>query len=185
MLKNLAGETSPGRMTQDPSEMSFPRLIWETFKELWKRGELAEAIRPPEQADPPGTVTPADLQALDYDQFEELIAAIYRARGYGTELTPDGADRGVDILASDSQRTIAIQAKRYAEPNRVSVRPVREIVGAAEVFGAEDAAVATSSSFTDPARETAAAVDVTLLDGDRCCKLIENSPARVRDRVDP
>ena len=152
--------------------------MWEALKEI---------VRNPPQPDtaaetqPPFPPSPDDIQALQYDTFEELVAALYLARGYTTELTQDGADRGVDVLVSDSTRTVAIQAKRYSKGNRVGVRPVRQIVGAAAECGADNTAVATTSTFTAPAEETAGKLDVTLINGERCCKLIANSPPWVRE----
>lgn len=160
-------------MPTDPSEMSTPRLLWESLKELLRNPDRLTA----ETAD--GTDTRGlseELQQLDYADFERLMAAIYEARGYDTELTRNGADRGVDVFAHDAEKTIAIQAKRYSKGNRVGSRPVRAIVGAAEAHNADQAAIATTSAFTDSARGAGEAADVTLIDGERCAYLLENSP---------
>jgi len=154
--------------------MSFPRLLWEAVKSPFKHSD--QFVSDTQET----SVTPKDLQAINYETFEQLVDAIYEARRYETRLTKSGADRGVDVIAEDDEKMIAIQAKRYSKGNRVGVRPIREIIGAAAEFDADEAAVATSSSFTGPAIETAESLDVTLVDGERCCKLIKNSPERLR-----
>ena len=40
------------------------------------------------------------LLALDWDEMQELVAALLRALGYRTIVSPMGADRGKDIIAS-------------------------------------------------------------------------------------
>lgn len=40
------------------------------------------------------------LNALDWEELQELVAGILRAMGYKARVSPKGADRGVDIFAS-------------------------------------------------------------------------------------
>ena len=40
------------------------------------------------------------IAALDWRQMQDLVAGILRAMGYHTRVSPEGADRGVDIFAS-------------------------------------------------------------------------------------
>ena len=40
------------------------------------------------------------IAQLDWESLQELVAGILRAMGYRTEVSPRGADRGVDIFAS-------------------------------------------------------------------------------------
>lgn len=40
------------------------------------------------------------LLALDWDEMQELVAALLRALGYRTMVSPAGADRGKDVIAS-------------------------------------------------------------------------------------
>ena len=58
-------------------------------------------------ADPLGDVESAAIErikdqvsALDWDDMQELVAGILRAMGYRTQVSPPGADRGKDIMAS-------------------------------------------------------------------------------------
>lgn len=40
------------------------------------------------------------VNALDWEEMQELVAGILRAMGYKTQVSPPGADRGKDIVAS-------------------------------------------------------------------------------------
>lgn len=40
------------------------------------------------------------IASLDWREMQELVAGILRAMGYKTQVSPDGADRGKDIVAS-------------------------------------------------------------------------------------
>ncbi len=40
------------------------------------------------------------ISALDWSEMQELVAGILRAMGYKTQVSPAGADRGKDIIAS-------------------------------------------------------------------------------------
>lgn len=40
------------------------------------------------------------ILALDWEQLQELVAGVLRGMGYKTQVSPRGADRGVDIFAS-------------------------------------------------------------------------------------
>jgi restriction system protein len=46
-------------------------------------------------------------------QYEELVAAHFREKGYATEITPCGHDYGVDVFATRGREKLAIQAKMY------------------------------------------------------------------------
>lgn len=40
------------------------------------------------------------INALDWDEMQELVAGVLRAMGYQTQISPQGMDRGKDIVAS-------------------------------------------------------------------------------------
>lgn len=74
------------------------------------------SLPPPEGLDEHGNLTAADpfaeledqaierikdrLLALDWEEMQELVASLLRALGYRTIVSPVGADRGKDIIAS-------------------------------------------------------------------------------------
>jgi restriction endonuclease Mrr len=100
---------------------------------------------------------PNDLYALSPRAFEELIAQIFDRFGYAVELTQRTRDGGCDIVAVRDGRNSArylIECKRYAKENRVGVGIVRQLGGVVTIEGATKGIVVTTSTFTDPARET-------------------------------
>jgi len=116
------------------------------------------------------TWRPSDLLSLTPTQFEEVLGQLYQKKGYNVQVTQQSGDRGIDAIARNGQRTIAIQAKRY-DPNgagNVSGPEVRNAIGATVQEGADVCVVATSSGFTQDARRAAAdtkGVEVQLLAG--------------------
>ena len=67
------------------------------------------------------------VQALDWEEMEELIAGILRGMGYKTILTPKGPDRGVDIVASPDG--LGLENPRI----KVEVKHRQNSMGASEI----------------------------------------------------
>jgi restriction system protein len=88
-----------------------------------------------------------DMSPKDY---ECLIAELFSAKGYETELTKDSHDGGVDVIArlekSSQKETILIQCKRHLQ--NISVKEVRELLGVVEHRRATRGIVCASSGFT-------------------------------------
>ena len=92
------------------------------------------------------------MQHLNPRQFEELVAELFRAKGYTVELTPRTRDGGLDIIAIKkddvgSAMTL-IECKRYAMSNKVGVAVVRGLYGVVEERQATRGVIATTSRFT-------------------------------------
>jgi restriction endonuclease Mrr len=74
---------------------------------------------------------PERLYELTPRRFEELVAELYRRRGFEARLTPASGDEGVDVYVvrnDEMGRTLwVVQAKRYAAHNKVGrARVVRQ-----------------------------------------------------------
>ena len=72
------------------------------------------------------------VNALDWDEMQELVAGVLRAMGYRTQVSPPGADRGRDILASPDgfgfqQPRIVVDVKHRA--GRMGSAEVRRFLG--------------------------------------------------------
>lgn len=72
------------------------------------------------------------VNALDWDEMQELVAGVLRAMGYRTQVSPPGADRGRDILASPDgfgfqQPRIVVEVKHRA--GRMGSAEVRRFLG--------------------------------------------------------
>jgi HJR/Mrr/RecB family endonuclease len=89
-------------------------------------------------------------------KFEELVAAIFRAKGYTVELTPATRDGGFDMRAFHRNDVglflTLIECKRYLPENRVSVDVVRGLYGVTENERANAGLIVTTSSFTKDAK---------------------------------
>src|SRR5207248_4229346 len=70
------------------------------------------------------------LRAIDWFQFEKVVAATYRKLGYHVTrrggANPDG---GIDVIIEKEGLKTAVQCKQWKVSN-VGVRPVREFLGA-------------------------------------------------------
>lgn len=90
-----------------------------------------------------------DLFTMDPIAFEELIAALFRARGYRVETTARSGDEGVDVVAVDPDPVtggkIVIQAKRYR--HTVSPTAVRDLDSTVRHHGAIKGILVTTAGF--------------------------------------
>jgi hypothetical protein len=100
---------------------------------------------------------PADLRTMDSQHFEELVAELFDGFGYVVELTASTRDHGRDIIAIGNQNIAEckylIECKRYTEPNKVGIQPVRSLHGVVTDERATKGIIATTSLFTSPASE--------------------------------
>lgn len=109
---------------------------------------------------------PARLEALQWRQFERLLASISRNQGYGVELGPGRGDGGVDIklLQRDPIGDVLtfVQAKRYSPHRKITLEPVLALHGASVASGATNSLFVTTSEYLPSAREFAARENVQM-----------------------
>lgn len=115
------------------------------------------------------------ILALQPEEMEELAAAILRAMGYKTKISPRGPDRGVDVIASPdglglTQPRIKVEVKHRA--GAMGSQAIRSFVG---VLRTGDTGLYVSTGgFSREARYEAerATYPVTLIDTDDLADLI-------------
>ncbi|MGF6889619.1 restriction system protein [Nocardia sp. GAS34] len=97
-------------------------------------------------------------------QFEHALASLCRSSGCRDVRVSGGpGDRGADVTP-DGRRVI-LQAKRYHINHRVGDREMQQLAGGLLTWhDFEIALLVTTSSFTKPARETAARNNIRLVD---------------------
>lgn len=95
----------------------------------------------------PAPLTLANIDNLSWLQFEYLIAASFRKKGFSAELTADGADEGVDIVLRERDNVLLVQCKHWGS-YRVGVKIVRELFGVLHAKEARKAILATSGRLT-------------------------------------
>ncbi|MDL0135044.1 restriction endonuclease [Halobacterium salinarum] len=97
------------------------------------------------------------------EQFEKAVAQWLEEEGFGTELTSQTNDRGVDVIAQKAGTRYAVQAKAYSDGNRVGSTTVQKVSGLLSRPDIDGAIVVTTSSFTSEAEEVANNRGVRLL----------------------
>ena len=118
---------------------------------------------------------PDSLRDLLPQQFEQVIAEVFRAKGFIVDLTKRTRDGGKDIIAVHTDRLgiqskYFIECKHYSEHNKVGVEIVRALYGVMNTKdGPNKTILATTSTFTAGAKsflenEAASKWDMTLAD---------------------
>lgn len=113
---------------------------------------------------------------LDYSDLELLAAALLRAMGYRTRVTPKGPDRGVDVFASPDglgfqEPRIKAEVK-HKHKTSMGAQDIRSFIGG--LRDGERGLYISSGGFTKEARYEAerSKVPVTLLDLDELVSAI-------------
>ncbi|MEU9253694.1 restriction endonuclease [Streptomyces sp. NPDC048270] len=110
-----------------------------------------------------------DHAAVDADGFEHAVAALCARDGCPqVEVVGGAGDLGADVIATTAEGLrVVIQCKHYGEGNRVGSQDLQRFGGTCfAVHEADVAVVVTTSAFTAPAAEYAAACDIVCVDGD-------------------
>ncbi|MCP9963678.1 restriction endonuclease [Streptomyces somaliensis] len=122
----------------------------------------------------PAPVPVLDGDAVDHGQvdpqgFEHTVAALCVRDGCTrTEVSGGPGDLGADVVATTPDgRRLVVQCKQYAADHPVGSQDLQRFGGTCfAVHGAEVAVVVTTSGFTAPAAEYAAALGIVCVDGD-------------------
>jgi hypothetical protein len=97
---------------------------------------------------------PDHLHKIEPREFEEIIAEIFRSKGFEVELTKSTRDGGKDIIAIERHdlgfgTKYFIECKRYSLTNKVGVELVRALHGVKNIRnGPNKVILATTSTFT-------------------------------------
>jgi restriction system protein len=126
-----------------------------------------------EQSDE-GSVGLADLLALDPIDFEDLVAALFKAMGMEVMTTERSGDGGVDVRAMDPDPIrggkLVIQVKRYR--STIPPAPVRDLYGTMLHEGATKGILVSTAQFGPSAQEFAAGKPLTLIGGAQLVELL-------------
>lgn len=99
---------------------------------------------------------PKFIHQLHHRKFEELIAEIFKKKGYEVTLTPQTRDGGKDIIAVYNSpfghQMFIVKCKKYKEDYKVGVELVRSLYGVKSAERYTQAILVTSSSFTEDAK---------------------------------
>jgi restriction system protein len=116
----------------------------------------------------------SDLLTLDPIDFEDLVAALFKAMGMEVMTTERSGDGGVDVRAMDPDPIrggkLVIQVKRYR--NTIPPAPVRDLYGTMLHEGATKGILVTTAEFGPSAQEFAAGKPLTLISGTQLVDLL-------------
>lgn len=122
------------------------------------------------------------IKALDWREFENLVAEAYRRLGYSVELTGGGgADGGVDLILRRTGELILVQCKQWRS-NSIGASVVREMAGLMLHHKATSVKVVCVGRFTKDATAFVAGKPIELVGGTALVDLVK-SVQRGRDRA--
>jgi HJR/Mrr/RecB family endonuclease len=109
---------------------------------------------------------PDDLHRLHWREFEVLLFRIFQNHGYRALLGPGRSDGGIDLRLWQPNPIgdvlTVVQAKCYAQRNKIDLQPVQALYGAAKAEQAAQALFVTTSSYMRAARNFASRVSSEL-----------------------
>lgn len=167
-ILNFTLNNSTGAQTEGGPEFGYVREIYsarDLFDLHESIAELISALKSDNQL----------LSEITSRQFEEIVAEVFKSKGFEVDLTKKTRDGGKDIIAihTDSlgiKNKYFIECKCYSESNKISVDVVRAIYGVKNTKGGPNKAiVVTTSTFTNDARkfvenEASSSWDLSLVD---------------------
>jgi restriction system protein len=112
---------------------------------------------------------------MDPYKFEQFVADVWEKRGYNTEVRNGSGDRGIDVVAINSETKKLIQVKRYNPSNKVGSQEIREYATLyQQVDDADTVLIVTSGTFTDAGRRLAADLEVEAVNGSELFAIVDN-----------
>jgi hypothetical protein len=127
----------------------------------------ASQVRPPPlpQSLPPATGNVSTLESLSWDNFELLVAEIFRRKGYAVEISSGlGADGGKDLTLRKDGELAFVQCKKLARSNRVTATQMRDFFGLIVAEGAAKGFFVTTGYFSADAKKFAMGKPIELLE---------------------
>jgi len=113
----------------------------------------------------------ADLRALPWDQFEELVAEVFRMKGWTASATRREGDGGADVVLSRGRRRALVQCKSWRQ--WVGVDDIRAFYGVMTAEHVEAGFFVTTSDFFPEAERFASSVGIDLIRGNRLLRNVE------------
>lgn len=124
----------------------------------------------------PYRITMQDIDQMEGSEFERYLYRFFTELGYeDTYKTQGSGDFGADLVFTDREgiRNV-LQAKCYAEHNKIGLSAVQEIYSSMRYYEANKCIVLTSSYFTKACETLAGVNAVKLLDRNDLIQLIED-----------
>ena len=144
--------------------LPLPKRITKDDREIEEREDIAQFFNETEKK-ARGLIIDL-LNKIDGHNFQKLVAAVLRARGYRTEESPKGRDKGVDIIAySDDIGLSPINIQVKHRKGSMGGPQVRAFIGTLQK-GDKGGLYISTGSFTTDGRNAIHGHPVRLLDGE-------------------
>ena len=118
------------------------------------------------------------LRSIDWFQFEQLVALVYRKQGYAVSrrggANPDG---GIDLVIEMNGTRTAVQCKHWKTWN-VGVKAVREFLGALTDAGIQRGLFITLGGYTGDAKRLADKHGIEVVNETGLAGMLEATDAR-------
>ncbi|MBI4178457.1 restriction endonuclease [bacterium] len=124
-----------------------------------------------------------NVRMLSPQNFEDLIADMFKKLGYSVTQTPYTNDQGRDAIALKGGKKFLIECKRYAEDQRVGRPEIQKFLGAMLGDKADGGFFVTTSRFTATAIECARGHNVELIGIDRLGELLSTVFPQESDKI--
>jgi hypothetical protein len=158
-----------------PASLPFLVRYRQRFPHSYSRKFLAEELkrrfRERHQVPRPGfQLTLEYARTLSGLDFEAWLARLLRDAGIpGVRITQASRDQGADLVITTGERKIVMQAKQYQDT--IGNSAVQQAHGALSYYGATEAWVVTTSSFSKDAIDLAYRTGVRLVPGNQLLNL--------------
>jgi len=127
---------------------------------------------------PGDTSLPQKLEAIDWFQFERVIARAYEKLGYSVERRGGAhADDGIDLVIHRNGESVGVQCKHW-KAWRVNPKTVREMLGAITAAKLRSGTILCWRGFTREGQAKAAEYGITLVDAPGILQMLESVDAR-------
>ncbi len=141
--------------------------------ELASAAPVRDRVRPATTAD-----LIEQLRAIDWFQFEKLVALVYEKHGYSVTrrggANPDG---GIDLVIEKDGQCSAVQCKQWKTWN-VGVKAVREFLGALTDAGISKGIFITLRGYSGDAKQLAEKHDIEIVNETGLARLLESTDAQ-------
>ncbi len=111
-----------------------------------------------------------DYTKLDGYEFELWLSDLFHRLKYDVNVTPKSGDQGADLILKKDSIRYVVQAKKYS--GAVSNSAIQEVVASKGYYQADRAIVVTTGTFTESAKQLAAANQVDLWDSEKLDTII-------------
>ena len=125
----------------------------------------SDVIYPTPTTGPAGesVATPASIDSVSWDQFELVIAELYRREGYTVEVSSGlGADGGIDVKLTKPGELVLVQCKQW-RAFKVNVKEVRAFFGVMVSESATRGLFVSTGEYTRDCRAFAEGKPIELL----------------------